>query len=256
MRLQLTLQITNGNALPLDYSRFIQAWIYKTIGQADEDFSQWLHNEGLKLTHKKFKFFTYSGISAKTKAHLDRKLLEIKSRQLQVTLSFLLPQAMKNFIKGLFEKQIGFWGDQFNGIDFYVTSVDLLPAPEFREKMLYDCRQPVVAKYKNEQGQIKFAEPENPEFIRQLCINAKSKYEAYFGKSYDDEIDLKLKKVYKRKERRDANKHVLAVGWTCEIQITASPQLQEMLYFGGIGVGNTFGCGFGGINSLNFEHKT
>lgn len=250
MRLQLTLQITNGNALPLDYSRFIQAWIYKTIGQADEDFSQWLHNEGLKLTHKKFKFFTYSGISAKTKAHLDRKLLEIKSRQLQVTLSFLLPQAMKNFIKGLFEKQTGFWGDQFNGIDFFVKSVELLPRPEFKQNMVYDCRQPIVARYKNEEGKIKFANPKTEEFKRQLKINAQSKFEAYYDKPYTETFETDLIKVYKRKERRDANNHVLAVGWTCEIQITATPQLQEVLYFGGIGVGNTFGCGFGEIKKI------
>jgi len=247
MRLQLTLEIKNGKALPLDYSKFVQAWIYKTISQADLQFSKWLHDEGLKITHKKFKFFTFGQIQTKTKAHLSRKLLEIQSKEMQMTMSFLLPEAMKNFVKGLFAEQTGFWGDQFNGIDFQVKSVDILPEPNFVTTMTYDCRQPVVARYKNEEGKLKFAEPKNEEFIRQLKVNAQSKYEAFYGKVYKEELAFKILKVYKRKERRDGNDNVIAVGWTCEVEVTASVEMQRVVYFGGIGVGNSLGCGFGKI---------
>jgi CRISPR-associated endoribonuclease Cas6 len=249
MRLQLSLVITDGHAIPLDYSRFVQAWIYKIISKSDKAYAKWLHDEGVKITHKNFKFFTFSQIQAKTKAHIDRKLLEIKSPKLQITLSFLLPEAMKNFVKGLFEEQTGFWGDRFNGIDFSVQTVDILPEPEFKTIMLYDCRQPVVVRYVNEEGKRKFAEPRHSEYTRQLCINAKSKYEAFYGETYTDALEFKILKVYKRKERRDQNNRVIVVGWTCEVEVKASVEMQKVIYFSGIGTANGYGCGFGNLKN-------
>jgi len=151
MRFELTLnRTTRQRMLPMDYQYYISAWIYKVLKQADPDFAQFLHEKGYGQSETKlYKLFCYSRLNfGRPKLWKEKKLFEISAHAIKLQISFDVNEAATNFIKGLFMQQAFYLGDKFNGIDFKVTSVNVLPEPEFKETMHYRLQTPWVVSYK------------------------------------------------------------------------------------------------------------
>lgn len=154
MRFRLSLnRTTKQRMLPMDYQYYISAWIYKVLKQADEDFALFLHEKGYgKNDPKLYKLFCFSPLNfGKPILWKEKKLFEITVHEIELQISFDVPEAASNFIKGLFMQQAFYLGDKFNGIDFTVTQVEVLPEPHFTETMKYRLITPWVVSFQEEQ---------------------------------------------------------------------------------------------------------
>lgn len=66
MRFSLNLEVdrSHGDLLPLSYQYEQSAVIYKILSRGDRDYSSWLHDNGFKLeSGKRFKLFCYSRLN-------------------------------------------------------------------------------------------------------------------------------------------------------------------------------------------------
>ncbi len=168
MRFKLTLnRTTRQRMLPMDYQYYISAWIYKVLKQADAGFAEFLHQKGYgKDDTKLYKLFCFSRLNfGRPKLWKEKKLFEIAAQDITLKISFDVTEAATNFIKGIFMSQEFFLGDRFNGIDFKVVGVELLPEPEFNETVQYALQTPWVVSVKTETDKhARYLQPNNEHF--------------------------------------------------------------------------------------------
>ena len=117
MRILLTLnRTTKQRMLPMDYQYYVSAWIYNVLNQADKDFAQFLHDKGYgrQGETKLYKLFCVSRLNfGKPRLWKEKKLFEISAHEIDLQISFDVPEAATNFIKGLFMSQEFYLGDKF-----------------------------------------------------------------------------------------------------------------------------------------------
>jgi len=167
--------------LPLNYQYPLSAAIYRILQQADSDYASFLHNEGYKQegSLKTFKLFNFSDIKVPFKIIGDR--LETLDNKAQLIVSFHLPQAAENFIKGLFLSQQIEIADASSKAKFTVAQVSAIPSGlgiDATQQIVVQPISPVVAGIKNEKGDYTFVPPDHTDFVPQLLYNWKAKYAA------------------------------------------------------------------------------
>jgi CRISPR-associated endoribonuclease Cas6 len=190
MHFLLTLSTDSSRQqLPVNYQYPLSAVIYKILQRADSEYADFLHNSGYKKegSLKTFKLFSFSDIKTPFQNTGDRLLL--LTRYAELVVSFHLPQAAENFIKGIFQHQQIEIADKKSRVVFMIDQVSALPLPlaagEMQEVLLQPL-SPVVAGNKNEKNEYTFLSPEHPDFVRRLMYNWKEKYAAIYG---DQEAD-------------------------------------------------------------------
>ena len=179
MRFKITFNRTGKQRmLPMDYQYYLSAWIYKVIGKADREFSEFLHSEGYSDGHRRFKLFNYSPLDfGKPVLWKEKNLFEIKADRLSLKVSFRMSEAAEKFIIGLFNNQEAYIGDQFNGLELTVSQVERLPDPEISETMLYRAVSPVVVSRLSEGDHYaQYLSPEEPGYCDLLRNHFVTKY--------------------------------------------------------------------------------
>jgi len=170
--------------LPLNYQYPVSAVIYRILQQADSAYAGFLHDAGYKQkdSMKTFKLFTFSDLKTPFRIIGDR--LQLLTRQVELIVSFHLPQAAENFIKGIFLNQQIEIGDKRSRVIFLVDQVEALPLLLTNDDVQEVILQPlsaVVAGIKNEKGHYTFLSPDHPDFVPQLIYNWKEKYATVYG---------------------------------------------------------------------------
>ena len=137
IRLQLIMQ-RGSNTLPINYQYPVAAWIYKTIHLANPEFSEWLHQHGYSYENRKFKLFTFSPIKFENYLIKGDRIIA-QTPNCNITLSFLLPEAVKHFVSGCFKNQQFSLGDKTSRIDFEVQAIEIESEQQFTNKMRFRC---------------------------------------------------------------------------------------------------------------------
>jgi CRISPR-associated endoribonuclease Cas6 len=179
MRFKITFTRTGKQRmLPMDYQYYLSAWIYKVIGNADVEFSRFLHTEGYTTGNKRFKLFNYSPLNfGRPTLWKEKALFELATDQLSLTVSFHLAEAAEKFIIGLFNNQQVYVGDRFNGLDLVVTQVERLPDHEIMTTMNYRAVSPIVVSLKNEDSKYaQYLSPADVEYTDLIRKNLWTKY--------------------------------------------------------------------------------
>ncbi|SEL57317.1 CRISPR-associated endoribonuclease Cas6 [Parapedobacter koreensis] len=186
MRFNLSLQHVGGKKeIPFSYQYLLTGAIYSILAKADGEYATFLHDEGYPVGNKTFKLFTFSDFKVSFKPQGDCMLLTGMDAGLQI--SFHLPVAAENFIKGLFQDQELMLFDRRSRAVFRVIQVESLASP-FAGKdpvviseMVFSLLSPVVISKKDEVGKHYYLSPLDAEFIPILLGNWKSKYAAIYG---------------------------------------------------------------------------
>lgn len=257
MRFRISLnRTTKQRMLPMDYQYYISAWIYKVLKQADRDFARFLHEKGYGQDDTKlYKLFCFSPLDfGKPILWKDKKLFEIVVQEIALQISFDVPEAASNFIKGLFMQQSFYLGDKFNGIDFIVTQVEALTEPHFSETMKYRLVSPWVVSYQPEQDKYpKYLTP-NDEPFRLLAV--KHLVEKYNntrkGAKYSsDLIKLILTTSFKRAGfviKPGTREESRVIGNLFDFELTAPVEIHRMIW--NAGVSEKSSSGFGWVEQL------
>jgi CRISPR-associated endoribonuclease Cas6 len=255
MRFKITLNRTGRQRmLPMDYQYYLSAWIYKVIGKADREFSNFLHTEGYSLGYKQFKLFNYSPLNfGRPSLWKEKALFEIRTDQLLLTVSFHLAEAAEKFIIGLFNNQQVYIGDQFNGLDLVVSQVERLPEPEMKSTMNYRAVSPVVISLKDETD--KYAQYLSPadasynDLIRQNIWNKYNSVPNIEKLPEDLSFQFKLKGEPKSKSKLITIKPYTPEqskvrGFVFDFSLTCPAEIHQLILAAGIGEKNSMGFGW------------
>ena len=253
MRFKLTLnRTTKQRMLPMNYQYYVSAWIYKVLKKADKEFADFLHEKGYGQGESKlYKLFCFSRLNfGKPKLWKEKKLFEIPAHEIGLHISFDVPEAATNFIKGLFMSQEFYLGDKFNGIDFKVSNVAALPEPEFSETMTYRLQTPWVVSYKQEEDKYpQYLSPENNMF-EQLAI--KHLVEKFNDTRNSERIlpeNIQFKRIsdFKRSGfviKPHTKEQTRVVGNLFEFELTAPVEVQSMIWNAGVSEKSSSGFGW------------
>jgi len=254
MRFELQLnRSTNHRMLPMNYQYYVSAWIYKVLMAADKDFATFLHDQGYGQSETKlYKLFCFSRLDfGKPKLWTEKKLFEISEHEIFLRISFDVPEAAGNFIKGLFQNQEFYLGDKFNGIDFQIRSVEALPTPYFEPTMQYHLQTPWVVSFQPDGAKYpKYLKPDDMDFerlaIKHLCEKYNNTRNAQTINTEQVKMDLtsefKKSGIVIKPETREESR---VMGYIFSFQLTAPIELHQMIF--GAGVSEKSSSGFGWV---------
>lgn len=196
MRLKIILKSKkNRLKIPFNYNHIVSAIIYNKI--YDLEFAQKLHSSN------SYKFFTFSSI------HIH-KFKQLKDGFLSQngTIDFLISSPDDYLIKTLVE---GFLEDQtvrFINEDLLVQKIELLPVPDFEEKVNVKTLSPIITRTKKEvDGELKTWDlnPADEQFYRNLEKNLINKYKEF------NELEETDKKIRISSEMRQVKRKRITI---------------------------------------------
>lgn len=247
--------------IPVNYSYPLSAALYKIIAKGDAAYAQFLHEKGYGKKDKGFKLFSFSQINCPFTIEGDRMYLH--DGELNFQISFHLPPAAENFVKGLFQSEKIDIADKKSKASFNVNSVECLPNPlrQFKNNEIVSLRllplSPVVAGLKDEKGNYEFLSPDDKRFTDCLIYNWRSKIEACFdtgtgsGALLMMEV-IPIKQPFKSRLitiKADTAQETKIRGWmSFELKITGEKRFVELLMNAGVGLYNAMGCGGVDVN--------
>ncbi|MCK4344469.1 MAG: CRISPR-associated endoribonuclease Cas6 [Bacteroidales bacterium] len=256
MRFKIELALENPveNLLPVNYQYEVSSWIYNTIHMGDKDIATWLHDHGYKLKDKSFRLFSFSNLNI-PKWNLIYDRLQIQSPQVNLIVSFYPVKILEPFIMGVFKEQKCEIGDKKSKVSFLVKSIEKLPEPKFIQKMRYKCLSPMHIAWRNpESSEIKYLDPEHPEFENLLITNLVNKQQAFNQKQEITALpqDFKFNLISKPKRKAikikaGTREETTLIGYLFDFDFEAPPEYQKLGYYCGFGKANAMGFGCVGM---------
>lgn len=242
MRLKILLKSKkNKLKIPFNYNHIFSAIIYNKI--ADLDFANKLHSS------RSYKYFTFSQI------HIHNfKIIKDGFLSQNGMIDFLISSSDDYLIKSLVE---GFLDDltvNFIDEDLFVQKVELLPVPDFADKINVKTLSPIIVRTKKEiDGNLKVWDlAPGDQFFRNLEKNLINKYLKYNDL---DETDKKIK-IYsemrnvksKRISIEKGDKKTFHRAYMMDLILEGDKELLKFAYDAGLG--EKSGLGFGMIKII------
>jgi CRISPR-associated endoribonuclease Cas6 len=237
--------------LPMDYQYYISAWIYRVLYKADKEFATFLHDKGYgNSPNKLYKLFCFSRLNfGKPKLWKEQKLFEITAHEIELQISFDVPEIASYFVKGLFMEQEFFLGNKFNGIDFKVVRVETLPEPAFTETMNYTLQTPWVVSRKMEGcKQPKYLAPNDDGFVEYSLKHLTEKYKNNNKAELDsDNLHFSPAEKYKRSGfliKNGDKAQTRVIGNLFDFKLTAPIEIHKMIWNAGCSEKSSSGFGW------------
>jgi len=258
MRILLTLQHPPNQVLPINYPYLISSWIYRTLGNADKEFAQQLHQYGYDFGGKKYKLFSFSTLRPK-RYDIDTRhaTFTLVHSPTTMELSFFVDEAVQHFIMGLFkDQQFELSSGRFRAI-FTVSGIEMLTKPVFESSMRFRTQTPICLS-QNIEGEphAHYMSPEEEGYDEYLVRNLVRKQQALLPQTVGTEAaPLALDFPYgfrllsKPKSKLLTIKGISVRGYLFDFELEVPVELMELGYFGGFGGKNSSG-GMGMVKML------
>ncbi|MCD7898565.1 MAG: CRISPR-associated endoribonuclease Cas6 [Bacteroides sp.] len=252
MRFKLTLKVEKkffGNKLPINYQYEQSAAIYRILSKANEQFSGWLHNNGFRLEHRRFKLFTFSRfIIPQYTIEKENERLVIDSDLIDWYISFLPEKSTEEFIKGVFMSQHFEIGDRISTVRFTIQRVEMLPSPIFLKEMSFRTLSPIVLSTKDDNLKIKYISPTDERAQGNILMGLLRKYEAFNGKPYAGTLDYHFSLLNEPKStlikiKANSPEETRVRGYRCSMKVELPEALMKIMYEAGCGEKGSTGFG-------------
>ena len=261
MRFKIELQLANSkNILPINYQYPLSSWIYKIIGNADQQFANFLHGTGYQLENKKtFKLFTFSEIQipkGKWKIIPDSDRIQIWSETISFKIAFQLPEQTEHFITGIFQKQNGSIGDLISQIQFQVKQIERLKDSENNKIPIKLRTLSSVVISENVEGRKheSYLSPNSGNYEKLLINNLLDKHKALQIKNKSKPVEIKKSSIkfiinkenIKRKKitiKAHTKNAVDVIAYKYEFELSAPLEIENILLNSGLGSMNSMGFG-------------
>ena len=261
MRFKLTLNVDKkafGNALPINYQYELSAFIYKAIAQADDEYSLWLHENGYRLHGRQFKLFTFSNLMIpQYKIDKNHGRILIECDRIEWLVSFLPETSTEKFAFGLFSEQVFQIGDKKSTVQFRIEQIELLPAPVFESRMMFQTLSPACFTFReSEKRYPTYLSPDAPEVPEIVLNNLLNKYHTFYGKPYEKEFDFKFEVTSRPKPKlitiKTGTPEASEIrGFLFDFRIKAPIELMRIMYDSGLGEKNSLG--FGCVEEIHID---
>lgn len=252
MRFKIVLSLKdrrNRNVLPISYQYELSSWIYRVISSGNEQYSEWLHNNGFQNDSKQYRLFSFSNLIVPVFQVKGDRLL-INSETVCLYISFLPERSTEEFIKGIFHSKEVTIGDKVSQVPFIVKSIELLPLPQLEEEMSYKTISPVCLSRKQESGGTEYFSPTDQQAEEAIRINLINKYTAFYGTPLqipDNSFLFTVTNTPKSKLitiKAGTPKQSKVRGFECTFKLKAPVELHRLMYATGCGGKGAqgFGC--------------
>ena len=255
MRFKLILEVNKrafGGMLPINYQYEQSAAIYRILSGADEAYASWLHDNGFRLeSGKTFKLFVYSRFKIENFRILrDTERLQIFSDSVEWQVGFLPEKSTEKFIQGVFQDQVFEIGDTRSVVQFIVRSVEVMPEPDYSERMVFATMSPLCLKLRRSDGKMDYLSPTDARAPFLLFNGLFDKYKLFYGKDCPytfSECKMKVLDTPKSaliKVKAGMPEETRVRGFMCKLEMEAPVELMRLMYEGGAGSLNSqgFGC--------------
>lgn len=259
MRIKLILKCSGEDVIiPINYQYYISSFIYRCINSSDNEFSEWLHNSGFTAGGKNFKLFTFSNLYIPQREIHNSELI-IKSKKIELLISMMSEKIYDNLIIGMFRNQTLDINHREINASFPIQSVELLPEPEFTDKMKFRTITPVVIsksiEYMGKHSE-SYMMPTEKDYFYYLKKNIEDKYIAYASnlntpiveypiKDFQVGNSVKSKLITVHEGRREETK---VKGYMYDFVLEGAPELMNFAY--SVGIGKLSSLGFGCIKPI------
>lgn len=183
MELLLTFQNLQESRIPINYQYYISSWLYKVLSTGDENYATFLHEQGYRVEErevKNFKHFCFSFLQF-TDWSKDNEFFYIKGPELWLRVRFHVDEALKNFVKGLFQDQMLRIKNGPNSMAIFATkSVDLVDTKAGKLPIRFRAISPIVISRKQENGNDRYLKPGEEGYEDLFMHNLVDKVKASF----------------------------------------------------------------------------
>jgi CRISPR-associated endoribonuclease Cas6 len=254
MRVKLTLRATGPKTtLPLNYNHAVAGLIYRTLGNASEEFAAMLHDEGFKAERRTFKLFTFSRLFA-NRGRVVRDRLMLESPEVTLQVSSPVGDFIEHFVSGLFQSE------RFHiaGAAFTLGEAETIAPPDYTERMSLRALSPITESVRDEQNRVRYLGLED-DWSEVIGRNLVRKYTALHGREpIDHSLRWEWDKVYiaeaRKRNRRpsvliEVSEGIKVRGWMVPFTVEGSNELIEIGYEAGFGKSNAMGFGMAGVAS-------
>jgi CRISPR-associated endoribonuclease Cas6 len=251
MRYKLTLKLVDPlcNILPVNYQFELGSWFYKLLNNRDSELYNYLVTTGYIKQDEPFRNFVFSHLMVQ-----DRKIegdrLIIQSERIALIFStipdnFLIPLAMD-----IFQDVRFLLGDKISQVSLHVEKVELLPEPEFIDKMSFRTLSPLhlAVKIHGRKNEL-FLSPEHAEYAQFFYENLQRKYKILYGHDYPPQSlpgKFKLRSPVTQKGitlHSGTAGQIKLIGYQLRFRLQADPALLRSGYYLGFGEKNHLGFG-------------
>lgn len=252
MRFTLHLSIDKkvyGNALPLSYQYELAGYIYHTLAKGNEEYANWLHENGFSLEGKQFRLFSFSNLLVDN-IGIDTKKgrLLLQSDEAFLQISFLPERSTEEFIKGVFSEQVFAIGDVHSRVQFTVRQVQALPMADFNGELRGRTLSPMCLSTKTDEGKLHYYAPNEALAGQTIVTNLIRKYEAFYQQKYTGSTEFEWKCLSEPKSKLLTMKvgtlqQTKVKAYHCTFLLKADNELLRIGYECGLGEKNSMGFG-------------
>ena len=241
MRLKITFESESHIKIPIHYNYHVQSFIYRNL---DRILAERLHDEGIPLGKRRFKFFTFSRLfSPKRKRNGTNWIF---SPPLTFYIAARDVNILESFALHLVKLQVA----RLARVSVTVRSIEVIKPAEFSEELVIKTLSPITvySTLLTPQGKKKtyYYSPFEKEFNELLKANLQRKFKAIYGMEpteKDDIFEIEPLKVSVKNEAIIKYKGTIIKGWTGIYKMKISKSYFDIAYNTGLGSKNSQGFG-------------
>ncbi len=251
MRYKLTLKLEDlsRKTLPVNYQFELGSWFYRMINNSESALYNHLVASGYTQQEEPFRNFVFSHLMVP-----DRKIegdrLMMQSLRIGLIFSTIPDESLVPLVVEIFQGNRFLLGDRISQVPFLVEKVELLPDPEFTDKMTFKTLSPLhlTMKLQGRKNEL-FLSPETSGYTSFFYENLHQKYKTLTGHDHPHDPlagKFKLRSPVTQKgitlQSGNPGQNKL-IGYQLRFRLQADPALIRAGYYLGFGEKNHLGFG-------------
>lgn len=236
----IILKANEESSVRYNYNYEVMKMIYEAMTIQDANKALNIHDNGYKVGEKKFKLFNFH-LEFDEKVKYEKAHIALdKNSSLKLIISGI-NEVVNLILKGLVKQQ----GIMLNETFYKLVDVKNDKTIRFNNITLFKVRTAVVESVQDSNRRQVYTNVYQEEFYSSLAGNLKRKYKAVYKKDYEGELYFDIENLLNVKRKYIEIKPKSAVeGYSnFEIFIQADKDMQKIIYFLGLGQGNSLGFG-------------
>ena len=251
MRYKFTLKLVDPhrNILPVNYQFELGSWFYHMLNNPDSALHACLVSSGYIPKDEPFRNFVFSHLMVPDrKIEADRLL--ILSERVGLIFSTIPDVSLAPLVHSVFRDTHFLLGDRISQVSFLLEKVELLPEPEFTDKMTFKTISPLhlTLKMHGRKNEL-FLSPETSGYARFFYENLHQKFRTLYGHNHPHDplagkfklrSPVTLKGITMQTGTPGQSK---LIGYQLRFRLQADPELLKTGYYLGFGEKNHLGFG-------------
>lgn len=251
MRFKLNINIDKekyGNILPINYMYEQSAVVYRILSLGNEEYTNWLHENGYSTGGKKFKLFNYSPFVVSSYQVVDDRLFVLND-QMEWYITFLPERSTETFIRGVFSDRVFQIGDKKSKIQCKVANIEAFSPPVYSSQMMFETLSPMCLARLETNGKTIYVSPDDPSAKDMILYSLTEKYRIIKGIPFPGDLSSYAFELLNTPKPKLATFKIgtpmetKVKGYHCKFKISLPKELMEILYESGAGSKGSQGFG-------------